>query len=195
MPTTNDFIHLAARCRACDARQNPDEAQKLLNISASLIDRLISDADKRREKQQAEANAMTERAAVLMERSVEVLEQVVKLAELQSTAPKKKSKQSKPKAVAENFTAYGEYGNVKLTETQYNRLVEVYGSEVVQAYIDDVDTYCQQQGKTYKDYSAAIRSFIKSDKEKGIAKQPKTEEKKHSYDLSKCVDAFGNPII
>lgn len=194
MPTTNDFIHLAARCRACDARQNPDEAQKLLNISASLIDRLISDADKRREKQQAEANAMTERAAVLMERSVEVLEQVVKLAELQSTAPKKKPKQSKPKAVAENFTAYGEYGNVKLTETQYNRLVEVYGSEVVQAYIDDVDTYCQQQGKTYKDYSAAIRSFIKSDKEKGITKQPKTE-KTHSYDLSKCVDAFGNPIM
>lgn len=188
MSTTNDFIHLAARCRACDARQNPDEAMRLLSISASLIDRLISDADKRREKQQAEANAMTERAAELMGRSVEILEQVVKLAELQSTA--KKPKQSKPKVTAENSKAYGEYGNVKLTETQYNKLVQIYGAEKLSRYIDDVDNYCQQHGKKYKDYSAAIRNFMKRDADE----TPQNEGKQHSYDSNKFVDAFGNPI-
>ena len=192
--TISDFFNLSARCRACSARISPDEADKLLDISAALIDRLITDSDKRREKQQADINKMLEQAAALLERSSAILEQVTELASKQAVRkPAKKPAKPKEDKPQEEYSQYGEYGNVRLTDKQYKRLAEQYGEGVVKAYIDDVDCWCQQQGKPYKDYSAAIRKFIKRDKDKGIKKEVEPA-KSHSYDPSKFVDAFGDPI-
>jgi hypothetical protein len=60
---------------------------------------------------------------------------------------------------------YGEYSHVRLTETEYKRLCNHYGEIAVKKGIDNVDKYCQMNGKTYKDYNLVLRGWgIKSPK-------------------------------
>lgn len=54
---------------------------------------------------------------------------------------------------------YGEYKHVLLTEDQYNRLVDDYGEAAVLAGIKKVDEYCQETGRTYKDYNLTLRRW------------------------------------
>lgn len=58
---------------------------------------------------------------------------------------------------------YGEYGHVLLTDEQLKKLNENFGSNTVALYIRKVDEYCQQTGKTYKDYNLTIRNWIGKD--------------------------------
>lgn len=85
-------------------------------------------------------------ARELLETAVLVAEDVIK----------KRSKRT-----PETADTYGEYGNVKLTHEQYMRLTENFGITLIARYISEVDDYCQQSGKKYKDYSVAIRNFMK----------------------------------
>lgn len=71
-------------------------------------------------------------------------------------APKKSS----PKAERHR---YGEYKHVLLTDEQYKNLNVDFGSNAVAVYIKKVDEYCQQTGKTYKDYNLTIRNWIRKD--------------------------------
>jgi predicted phage replisome organizer len=60
---------------------------------------------------------------------------------------------------------YGEYSHVRLTDTEYKRLCNDYGEIAVKNGIDNVDKYCQMNGKTYKDYNLVLRGWgIKSPK-------------------------------
>ena len=59
--------------------------------------------------------------------------------------------------------SFGEYNHVKLTEEQYNKLVAEYGKNIIAECIRKVDEYCQQHGKTYKDYNLTIRKWIAKD--------------------------------
>lgn len=56
---------------------------------------------------------------------------------------------------------YGEYKHVLLTDEQYQKLISDFGVDKTKAYITKVDEYCQQHGKSYKDYNLTIRNFMK----------------------------------
>lgn len=61
---------------------------------------------------------------------------------------------------------YGEYNHVLLTDEQYQKLVADYSAEKITEYIKKIDEYCQQYGKSYKDYNLTIRKWILSDNQK-----------------------------
>ena len=54
---------------------------------------------------------------------------------------------------------YGEYQHVKLTDDEYDRLCADFGETMTQKAINAVDKYCQETGKTYKDYNLTIRRW------------------------------------
>ena len=54
---------------------------------------------------------------------------------------------------------YGEYKHVILTEDEYNRLVSDYGEQAVLEGIRNVDEYCEEKGKTYKNYNLTLRKW------------------------------------
>ena len=66
---------------------------------------------------------------------------------------------------------YGEYKHVRLTDDEYNRLCDEFGEVKTTMAINKVDAYCQETGKTYKDYNLTIRRWG-FDSPKGSAKQP-----------------------
>lgn len=57
---------------------------------------------------------------------------------------------------------YGEYNHVLLTDDEYSRLISDYGEDITKQYIKKVDEYCEQSGKTYKNYNLAIRNTFMS---------------------------------
>ena len=59
---------------------------------------------------------------------------------------------------------YGEI--VSMTEEQYDKLVEAYGTVTTDRFIDKVDLYCGSKGKKYKDYYLTVINWIKRDEEK-----------------------------
>ena len=61
---------------------------------------------------------------------------------------------------------YGEYNHVLLTDEQYQKLVTDYSADKITEYIKKIDEYCQQYGKSYKDYNLTIRKWILSDNQK-----------------------------
>lgn len=69
---------------------------------------------------------------------------------------------------------YGEYGHVMLTDKQYQKLIDDYGEDATQKAIKKVDEYCQQYGKSYKDYNLTLRKWgydgIKTQKSSGSNK-------------------------
>ena len=54
---------------------------------------------------------------------------------------------------------YGEFGNVKLSDQERQKLIDEYGENLTNKAIKAVDEYCQQYGKKYKDYYLAIRKW------------------------------------
>lgn len=77
-----------------------------------------------------------------------------------SSTPVPPPKKSPSKAERRKF---GEYKHVLLTDEQVKKLNEDFGSNTVALYIRKVDEYCQQTGKTYKDYNLTIRNWIGKD--------------------------------
>lgn len=61
---------------------------------------------------------------------------------------------------------YGEYNHVLLTDEQYQKLVTDFSADKITEYIKKIDEYCQQYGKSYKDYNLTIRKWILSDNQK-----------------------------
>lgn len=77
-----------------------------------------------------------------------------------------------------NKHRYGEYNHVLLSDDEYNRLVKDYGEQAVKDGIRNVDEYCQQYGKSYKDYNLTLRKWgIKSPK----IEQPKKNDVNDRY--------------
>lgn len=102
-------------------------------------------------------------------------------------APKPKKQVSKKTDSKEQRSKYGEYKHVLLTGTQYARLVKEFGAKKTDEYIRKVDEYCQQFGKSYKDYNLTIRKFMRDDN--AVAKPTENSDSGvHSYDLDKLLD-------
>lgn len=62
---------------------------------------------------------------------------------------------------------YGEFSRVKLTDDQYEKLVNKYGQVIVDQYIKKIDCYVESGGKSYKSFYAAIIKWVDGDIEKG----------------------------
>lgn len=65
----------------------------------------------------------------------------------------------------EQYHKYGQYQNVKLTDSQLQKLKEEFPGSW-EKWIDKVDNYCQQYGKKYNDYLVTIRNWSKRDVDK-----------------------------
>lgn len=61
---------------------------------------------------------------------------------------------------------YGEFGNVLLTDDQFERAQERTNG-LREHYIKAVDSYCEKTGKTYRNYYAAIGDFYDRDVARG----------------------------
>lgn len=61
---------------------------------------------------------------------------------------------------------YGTFSNVSLTKEEHSKLVNDYGRNRTEEYIDRVDTYCERTGKSYPDCYLTIREWMRKD---GIA--------------------------
>lgn len=67
---------------------------------------------------------------------------------------------------------------VRLTQKQYDKLVEDYGVNEVHKKIRSLDYYITEKNKTYKDHNKTIRNwFNKEGVEKGKYKEVKTEQR------------------
>lgn len=73
----------------------------------------------------------------------------------------KKKRKSAPRQT------YGEYSHVRLTEEEFNRLCNDYGETDTLKAIKILDDYCQESGKTYKDYNLTLRRWPISEAQKG----------------------------
>lgn len=95
---------------------------------------------------------------------------------------------------------HGEYGHVMLTDQEYETLNDkVDGFR--DYYIKAVDEYCEQSGKTYRNYSLAIQNFHRRDKEQGKIPKAKRDSKPLTfadfdaiYEESKRREAAGGDI-
>ncbi len=91
---------------------------------------------------------------------------------------KEQESKRKNKKRGEAAESYGEYGRVKLTQSQYRRLLAAYGEERTHAYIMQMDEWMQMKGKApYKDYYLAIRRWIRKDQQEGKNTQQNLEER------------------
>lgn len=138
----------------------------MMNIQ-NFIGKASTEADRVREYQRRIANEKD--GVEIYEKSTPEID-----IEIDKDIDKKKKKKKKSEAV---FHLYGEYKHVKLTDNQYQKLCNDYGEEAVLDGIKNVDEYCQQYGKSYKDYNLTLRKWgIKSPK---LAKP--TEPKPDKY--------------
>ena len=77
--------------------------------------------------------------------------------------------QSAPAKQKPHKKKYGSYNHVRLTDEEFNRLVEEYGETITAEYIKKVDEYCELKGAVYKNHNLAIRNFLKRD---NVKKKP-----------------------
>lgn len=79
----------------------------------------------------------------------------------------KNEKNEKKKEQRAPRQTYGEYCHVRLTEEEFNRLCNDYGETDTLKAIKILDEYCQESGKTYKDYNLTLRRWPISEAQKG----------------------------
>lgn len=79
----------------------------------------------------------------------------------------KESKEKKSKGEKSRFASplltYGEFGNIKLTESEYQKLTEQYGKQNLDKYIKKMDVYLQEKGRTYNNYYLALIKWLDAD--------------------------------
>lgn len=84
---------------------------------------------------------------------------------------KEKVKESKGK----ESKVYGELAHVRLSDDEYQKLIDEYGQAVTEDYINQLDYYIGSKGKRYKSHYATIKGWIrkaaKSEKQHGSGNQ------------------------
>lgn len=75
--------------------------------------------------------------------------------------------------------AFGEYQHVKLTQTEYDNLLQDFGEEKLLYWIKQVDEWCEENGNSKKNYNLTIRNWEKKSpnqhKEKANPKEGKNK--------------------
>lgn len=91
-----------------------------------------------------------------------------------------KSTQSKVKETKVKETKKRHLDFVLLSDTEYNRLIEDYGKQIVDSKIEDLDNYIGSKGKRYKDHNKTLRTWLKKDapQKKAVESQEQIEHEK-----------------
>lgn len=126
---------------------------------------------------------------------IELIESDNKKTEIISDEQKQNSKlKSNSKKVKENLNQHGTH--VKLTEDSYKKLCDELTKQAVDAIIEDINTYCGMHGKSYANYSLAIKTFYKNRKTspaalEGERKQRVQENEKNWQECAANVHTIG----
>lgn len=72
----------------------------------------------------------------------------------------------KAKCTKKLINLHGSQLNVKLTEDQYNKLINDYEQSKINDTIEDLSCYMKSKGKRYKDHAATIRAWVRKDNKK-----------------------------
>ncbi len=174
--TLNEF---AERCKNCNPATSPQEAEALLQEAAKVA--LMAEVMKKKflTIKHTETENRLKQADEVISHALELADKLIK-----ADKPAKLSSIEKPAPKAQvECNKYGEYQHVLLTKEQYSKLVDTYGAGQAEAGIRAVDEYCQQHGKTYKDYNLTIRKFLHD----GV-KVAEKQDNSHSYDLNALME-------
>ena len=87
--------------------------------------------------------------------------------------PKKAKKSRKKKPEQPEMKRYGTYHRVKLTDKDYNSLLNDFGKTTVELYIQRADNYCKNKNKSYSNNAEIIRKWIEEDRRCGRSPQHK----------------------
>ena len=66
----------------------------------------------------------------------------------------------KPKPKSSVKLTFGEYGNVKLSDAELDRLTAEFGHEKTQQAIAFLDCYIEESGRKYKNHSLTLRRWV-----------------------------------
>lgn len=85
---------------------------------------------------------------------------------------------AKPSRTTPPQNTYGEFGNVKMTTTEFEKLVQTEGAERANALIEELSSYLASSGKRYKSHYATLLNWgRRKDKEsKGAPKSFKQQD-------------------
>ena len=88
-----------------------------------------------------------------------------------------------------NSVCLGEFQNVILKKSEYEKLINTHTQPIVDKYVDKLSDYMESEGKKYKSHYATIKRWIKSDKDKMNNNQQKQQPNKpkdeYGYDMAK----------
>ena len=79
--------------------------------------------------------------------------------------------------------SYGEYGNVKFTDAEYEEVKKYFPNDY-EKRIQDVDDYVQRTGKKYKDFVATLKNWARKEGYKPPDIKPQKETKSMELDMS-----------
>ena len=94
---------------------------------------------------------------------------------------KRKTKRQAEKKPREK-KVYGKYGNVLLTDEQYEKLSRRY-RDSLEERIKEVDDYLEMSGKSYKNHAAVIDNWEEK-RQKALCKEAEIKEKKERNNFS-----------
>ncbi len=81
--------------------------------------------------------------------------------------PKKKPREARAKKSGAEILSFGEYGTIKGTEEQRDKLDRDLGPEMASTYLQKVDDWHQINAKTARDGFARIRNWHRNDEREG----------------------------
>ena len=90
-----------------------------------------------------------------------------------------KPKSSKKKA---SKKSYGQYKNVKLTDKELEDLIADYGKDTIDKYIEIMDMKIEEKGYKYKNFSLAMRNWMKKANVKPLEAKVEKQEGDTKYD-------------
>ena len=90
-----------------------------------------------------------------------------------------KPKSSKKRA---SKKSYGQYKNVKLSDKELEDLIAEYGKDTIDKYIEIMDMKIEEKGYKYKNFSLAMRNWMKKANVKPLEAKVEKQEGDTKYD-------------
>lgn len=78
---------------------------------------------------------------------------------------------SKPSRTTPPQNSYGEFGNVKMTTAEFEKLVQAEGADRANALIEELSSYLASSGKRYKSHYATLLNWGRRKDKEGEPKQ------------------------
>ena len=94
------------------------------------------------------------------------------------------NKNNKPKSSKKRASkkSYGQYKNVKLSDKELEDLIAEYGKDTIDEYIEIMDMKIEEKGYKYKNFSLAMRNWMKKANVKPLEAKVEKQEGDTKYD-------------